>query len=98
MLNMAPQHEPYYYHGPIMLPAAYIPSAVVQAQLPQAHVPMVQQIQQQFMCSVPGGYPIPLGTWTHEHLLTWQTTQTQKLLLRCDSMGDLYPVTQQPSL
>ncbi|GKA93738.1 ribonuclease H-like domain-containing protein [Tanacetum coccineum] len=24
--------------------------------------------------------------------------QTQKLLLRCDSMGDLYPVTQQPPL
>ncbi|GJR05348.1 ribonuclease H-like domain-containing protein [Tanacetum coccineum] len=57
---MAPQHEPYYYHGLIMLPAAYIPAAVVQAQLPQAqqaHVPMVQHIQQQFMCSVPGGYP-----------------------------------------
>nr|GEX25493.1 ribonuclease H-like domain-containing protein [Tanacetum cinerariifolium] len=52
MLNMAPQHEPYYYPGPIMPPAAYILAAVVQAQ--QAHVPMVQQVQQQFMYSVPG--------------------------------------------
>ncbi|GJT25753.1 ribonuclease H-like domain-containing protein [Tanacetum coccineum] len=40
------------------------------------------------------------GIWTREHHLIWriiQDYQTGRLLLRCDSTGDLYPVTQQPS-
>ncbi|GJZ30196.1 ribonuclease H-like domain-containing protein [Tanacetum coccineum] len=39
-----------------------------------------------------------MDTGASSHLADNIDYQTQKILLRCDSMRDLYPVTQQPSL
>ncbi|GJW65428.1 ribonuclease H-like domain-containing protein [Tanacetum coccineum] len=39
-----------------------------------------------------------MDTGASSHLADNTDYQTQNILLRCDSTGDLYPVTQQPSL
>ncbi|GJY62296.1 ribonuclease H-like domain-containing protein [Tanacetum coccineum] len=79
------QQMPYYYVGPSPTPiqfTTYVPASGVQP-TPQAFHTMTFWNQ--------------AGIWTREHPQILRTIQTGRLLLRCDSTGDLYPVTQQPS-